>query len=81
MKGHRPPTFSKSFRNVSRKFSEKFLLNADYDSLLSKIAFFKEHPKVNDKVLDYAATIAIISSKDKLSHDIPSPLEVCYKTR
>ena len=60
MKGHRPPTFSKSFRNVSRMFSEKFLMNEDYESLLSKIAFFKEHPKVNDKVLEYAQVIGFI---------------------
>ena len=51
-------------------------MKEDYEALLSKIAFFKEHPKVNEKVLDYAVTIAILSSKDKLAHDIPSPLEV-----
>ena len=51
-------------------------INEEYESLLSKIAFFKEHPKVNDKVLDHAVTIAILSSKDKLAHEIPSPLEV-----
>ena len=76
MQDHRPLTFLKSFRKVSRKFAEKFLINEEYESLLSKIAFFKEHPKVNDKVLDHAVTIAILSSKDKLAHEIPSPLEV-----
>ena len=53
-----------------------FLINEDYETMLSKIAFFKEHPKVNDKVLDYAVTIAIIASKGNLAHEIPSPLEV-----
>lgn len=76
MQSHRPPTFSKSFRKVSRKFSEKFLINEDYETMLSKIAFFKEHPKINDKILDYAVTIAIIASKGNLAHEIPSPLEV-----
>ena len=76
MQSHRPPTFSKSFRKVSRKFSEKFLINEDYETMLSKIAFFKEHPKINHKILDYAVTIAIIASKGNLAHEIPSPLEV-----
>ena len=72
----RPPTLSKPFRAACRKFAKTFLIpELKYSDLLAKIAFFKEHPKVNEKLLDYSVTMTILS-KPTFAHEIPSPLEV-----
>ena len=47
-----------------------------YENLLSKIAFFRDHPDINEKLLDYAVTMTIISSKKKIAHEIPNPIDV-----
>ena len=59
-----------------KKFAKTFLLQENvYSDLVAKIAFFKEHPKVNARLLDYAVTMTIIS-KSNFAHEIPSPLDV-----
>ena len=47
-----------------------------YENLVSKIAFFKDHPDINEKLLDYAVTMKIISSKKEIAHEIPNPIDV-----
>ena len=46
-----------------------------YGNLVAVIVFLKEHPLVNEKVLEYAATATIINRAD-VATDIISPLEV-----
>ena len=46
-----------------------------YGDLVAVIVFLKEHPLVNEKVLEYAATATIINRAD-VATDIISPLEV-----
>ena len=68
---------SKEFTEASAKFAKKYLIpEKKYENLLSKIAFFKDHPDINEKLLDYALTMKILSSKKKIAHEIPSPIEV-----
>ena len=40
------------------------------------VAFFKDHPSVNEQLLDYAVTAAIFADKKNLAKAIPSPVEV-----
>lgn len=40
------------------------------------VAFFKDHPSVNEQLLDYAVTAAIVADKKNLAKAIPSPVEV-----
>ena len=40
------------------------------------VAFLKDHPSVNEQLLDYAVTAAIFNDKKNLAKAIPSPVEV-----
>ena len=68
---------SKKFTEISAKFANQYLIpEKKYENLLSKIAFFKAHPDINEKLLDYAVTMTIISSKKEIAHEIPNPIEI-----
>ena len=43
-------------------------------TLFNKMCFFKAHPLVNEQLLDYASSIAILSRRD-FSNDIINPIE------
>ena len=60
---------------MATHFAKKYLISEKRKNLFAKLAFFKEHPKINEQVLDYAVTITIITRND-FSSDIPNPVEV-----
>ena len=60
---------------MATNFAKKYLISEKRKSLFAKLTFFKEHPKINEQILDYAVTITILTRKD-FSSDIPNPLEV-----
>ena len=69
-------TFSPVFYEAVGKFTKNFLMPVkSYGDLVAVIVFLKEHPLVNEKVLEYAATATIINRAD-VATDIISPLEV-----
>ena len=76
--GTRAPTLDKQFMTVASGFYKKYLLKEKgrFSSILALIAFFKDHPSVNEQILDYAVTTAIFANSKKMAKDIPSPLEV-----
>lgn len=76
-KGTRPPTLSMLFRNATSDFADNHLIpERDFGNLLAKVAFLKEHPDINEVLLDYATTTTIMADKNNLAKDIPSPAEV-----
>ena len=76
LQGIVPLTFSPDFSEAVKKFTKQFLSPAkSYSDLVAVIGFLKEHPLVNEKLLEYAVTATIINRPD-LSTDLISPLEV-----
>ena len=76
LQGIVPLTFSPDFSEAVKKFNKQFLSPAkSYSDLVAVIVFLKEHPLVNEKLLEYAVTATIINRPD-LSTDLISPLEV-----
>ena len=74
--GITPITFSPVFSEAVRKLTKQFLLPIEkYGDLLAVIAFLKEHPSVNEKLLEYAVTATIII-RDDVATEIISPMEV-----
>ena len=74
--GIRAPTFSPKFQEANKKFARSFLFKEKlYDDLLAKIAFFAEHPGINEQVLEYGVVAAILH-RDDISTHLPNPLEV-----
>merc|ERR1712142_427 len=75
-KGTRPPTMSTMFRKNVAKLADKYLIiEEDCKDILSKVAFFKGHPEVNEHLLQYSAVLTTLVRKDCTS-DIPNPIEV-----
>ena len=75
-KGIRAPTFDSKFQKANKKFAKSFLFKEKlYEDLLAKIAFFSEHPGINEQVLEYAVVAAILHRDDVSTH-LPNPLEV-----
>ena len=76
LQGIVPLTFSPDFSKAVKKFTKQFLSPAkSYSDLVAVIVFLKEHPLVNEKLLEYAVTATIINRAD-VSTDLISPLEV-----
>ena len=76
LQGTVPLTFRPDFSEAVTKFTKQFLFPAkSYSDLVAIIVFLKEHPLVNEKLLEYAVTATIINRAD-VSTDIISPLEV-----
>ena len=79
------------FREAATKLAENYLINEKtFDNFLakvyymllfgnkivvSKVAFFKDHPDVNEHLLEYSVTIATLARKDCAPY-IPNPIEV-----
>ena len=47
-----------------------------YEDLVARMEFFREHPRVNEEILDYAFVEAQMRRKD-LALEPPNPIEVC----
>ena len=76
LQGTVPLTFRPDFSEAVTKFTKQFLFpEKSYSDLVAIIVFLKEHPLVNEKLLEYAVTATIINRAD-VSTDIISPLEV-----
>ena len=76
LQGITPLTFSPNFFEAVSKLTKNFLLPAkSYSDLVAVIVFLNEHPLVNEKLLEYAVTAAIINRAD-VATDIIRPLEV-----
>ena len=76
LQGTVPLTFRPDFSEAVKKFTKQFLFPAkSYSDLVAVIVFLKEHPLVNEKMLEYAVTATIINRAD-VSTDIILPLEV-----
>ena len=74
--GIRAPTFDSKFQKANKKFAKSFLFKEKlYEDLLAKIAFFSEHPGINEQILEYAVVAAILHRDDVSTH-LPHPLEV-----
>ena len=75
VQGVRASTFDPAFKTAAKKFAEEFLLHGKYEDLVARMEFFKEHPGVNEEILDYAFVEAQIKRTD-LALCPPNPIEV-----
>ena len=76
IQGKRAPTFDPDFPKAAKKFAWEFLLHVKYEDLVARMEFFREHPRVNEEILDYAFVEAQMRRKD-LALEPPNPIEVC----
>ena len=71
IQNNHPATFTEEFKEAVESFTKEFLdEEKKIKNFIAALAFFKEHPDVNDVLFDYASIASIISRNDT-SNEIP----------
>ena len=66
-----PATFTKEFKEAVKSFTKEFLTKEKkIKNFIAVLAFYKEHPDINEVLFDYA-TIAAIITRNDTSNEIP----------
>ena len=73
--GQKYPTLDIKFQKVVEFFAKKYLSGQDRNKFLASVQFFKEHPDINEQILDYSVTLAMGYHED-FSSDVINPLEI-----
>ena len=73
--GQSYPTLDIKFQKVVNFFAKKYLSGQNRNEFLASVKFFKDHPAINEQILDYAVTLAMGFHED-FSNDVLNPLEV-----
>ena len=75
-KGQKVATLSVEFMKKSKDFAKLYFpADLGIKQFLHRLAFAKDHKDVNEIVLTYASSVAIVARND-ISDEVPSPLDV-----
>ena len=76
VQGQHAETLTEKFNHCQNKLADEFLIpETNYENFVAILAFLKEHPRVNEQVLQYAFVTAMLQ-RDDISHSVPNPIEV-----